>query len=96
MKVIWTLEALERLSEIDEYISQDSPGNAARFIELILSRGDSLAEFPKSGRKVPEFDSEDYRELIEGNYRIVYRIKDRTIEIETVFECHRLLELTKK
>ena len=91
MKVIWTAEAIERLKEIDAYISQDSPANAAKFIDLLFERGDSLAEFPQSGRKVPEYDLEDYRELIEGNYRIIYRVKADAIEIETVFESHRLL-----
>jgi plasmid stabilization system protein ParE len=76
MKVIWTPLAIERLQEIDAYISQDSPANAANFISLPFERGDSLAEFPNSGRKVPEYDREDYRELIEGNYRIMYRVKE--------------------
>jgi hypothetical protein len=40
---------------------------------------------------VPEYDLEDYRELIEGNYRMIYRIKADVVEIETVFESHRLL-----
>ena len=89
MKVIWTAEAIERLKEIDAYISQDSPLAAARYIDLLFERGESLAKFPHSGRKVPEYDLEDYRELIEGNYRIIYRVKSQTIEIETIFESHR-------
>lgn len=91
MKVVWTAEAIERLKEIDAYISQDSPAAAIRFIDLLFERGDSLAEFPQSGRKVPEYDLENYRELIEGNYRIIYRVKTDSVEIETVFESHRLL-----
>lgn len=96
MKVIWTPHAIERLQEIDAYISQDSPANAANFIALLFERGDSLAEYPKSGRRVPEYDREDYRELIEGNYRIIYRVKRDVIEIETVFEARRLLPGTEK
>jgi len=91
MKVIWTVEAVERLKEIDAYVSQDSPSAAAMFIDSLFERGDSLAGFPRSGRKVPEYDLEDYRELIEGNYRIIYRVKADAVEIETVFESHRLL-----
>lgn len=96
MKVVWTAEAIERLKEIDAYISQDAPATAAHFIDLLLKRGDSLAEFPQSGRKVPEYDLEDYRELIEGNYRIIYRVKANVVEIETIFESHRLLPLKRK
>ncbi len=90
-KVVWTVEAIERLKEIDAYIAESSPVEAERFIDLLLERGDSLAEFPESGRKVPEYDLEDFRELIEGNYRIIYRVRDDVVEIETVFESHRLL-----
>lgn len=96
MKVIWTVEAIERLKEIDAYISQDSPSAAAKFIDLLFERGDSLADFPQSGRKVPEYDLEDYRELIEGNYRIIYRVKTEVVEIETIFESHRVLTIKKK
>ena len=91
MKVIWSREAIERLKEIDAYISQDAPENAARFIDRLLSRGDQLGEFPHSGRKVPEYGLDDYREVIEGSYRIIYRIRAEIIEITTVFESHRLL-----
>jgi toxin ParE1/3/4 len=91
MKVVWTAESIERLKEIDSHIAQHSPERAARFIDLIFKRGESLAEFPQSGRKVPEYDLENLRELVEGNYRIIYQIKTDGIEIETVFESHRLL-----
>jgi plasmid stabilization system protein ParE len=54
MKFVWTAEAIERLKEIDAYISQDSPANAAKFIDLLFERGDSLAEFPQNpGAKCP-------------------------------------------
>ncbi|MBI2604557.1 MAG: type II toxin-antitoxin system RelE/ParE family toxin [Deltaproteobacteria bacterium] len=96
MKVVWTPLAIERLQEIDAYISENAPTAAANFIELLFSRADSLAEFPYSGRIVPEFNREDYRELIEGNYRIIYRIKVNVIEIETVFEARRLLPKSEK
>lgn len=91
MKVKWTPLAIERLQEIDAYISKDSPISASNFINLLFERVDSLAKFPNMGRKVPEYEREDYREIIEGNYRIIYRIRKNAIEIETVFEKRRLL-----
>ena len=33
MKIRWTHEALERLIEIEDYISKDSPGRAVQFVE---------------------------------------------------------------
>ncbi|MDW3210077.1 MAG: type II toxin-antitoxin system RelE/ParE family toxin [Reichenbachiella sp.] len=38
-----------------------------------------LVDFPQLGRKVPEFNSEQLRELILGKYRIVYRIYDEEL-----------------
>jgi plasmid stabilization system protein ParE len=38
-----------------------------------------LANFPRAGRKVPEFDDENIRELIVYSYRIIYRLQEETI-----------------
>ena len=95
MKVVWTHQARERLFEIEDYIiTQGSPENAAQFIQKLVDRTKVLADFPTSGRKVPEFDDINCRELIEGNYRIVYRLKPDVIEIETIFEARRIFPKT--
>jgi len=47
---------------------------------------------PRSGRVVPELARDDVREVIVGNYRIVYRIEAEAIVILTVFEGHKLLK----
>lgn len=70
--IIWTELAIDDLQSIHEYISKDSKIYADRLIEKIINRVDQLKEFPRSGRVVSEFNSEIIRELIEGNYRIVY------------------------
>lgn len=77
VNVIWTEAAIEDLRLIHEYISKDSRFYAERFIQKIITRVNQLENFPKSGRVVPEFNSEIIRELIEGNYRIVYNIKNQ-------------------
>lgn len=92
MKVIWSPEAEQALYDILDYIAQDSHDNAYRFISKLKERATVLAQFPNSGRKVPEREKDDLRELIEGNYRIFYRVKDKIVEIATVFESHRLLQ----
>ena len=95
MKVLWTEQAFERLKEISDYIAFDSPQGASAFLDTLIQRGESLSDFPKSGRVVPEIDSQDIREVIEGSYRIVYRLKKDTLEILTVFESRRELPATK-
>lgn len=88
MKVVWTHQAYLRLSEIHEFIARDSQEAADRWAGKILDRGDGLADFPEKGRAVPELPGSSLRELIEGNYRIVYRVTKRKIELLTVFEGH--------
>ena len=46
---------------------------------------------PLAGRKVPELLREDIRELIEGNYRIVYQVFEDRLVVLNVFEGHHLL-----
>jgi len=91
LKLIWTNEALNRLSDIDNFIAQDSITRARKFVRELICRVSSIPLYPKKGRVVPEFDSRDIREMIFKNYRIVYRIKGDQIQILTVFEAHRLI-----
>jgi toxin ParE1/3/4 len=91
VKVIWTEFALEDLRLIHEYISKDSKIYADRFIEKIINRISQLENFPKSGRVVPEFEVEILRELIEGNYRIVYKINSEHIGIVRIHHAAREL-----
>ncbi len=91
MKVVWTEQALERIQEIEDFVSQNSPDRAMLFVAKLIERGDSLAPFPHLGRRLPELGSSEIREVLEGNYRIVYRITHERIEIITVFEGHRQL-----
>ena len=65
---------------------------ARNFIKKIIEKAETLVEFPEMGRVVPEINSPNIRELLEGNYRIVYRLSHKKIEILTVFEGHKLLE----
>ncbi|NTW53806.1 MAG: type II toxin-antitoxin system RelE/ParE family toxin [Chlorobaculum sp.] len=91
MKVVWSSEALGKLDEIERFIAQDHPERAFAFIELLLDKGDSIASFPEMGRVVPEFSRFDIREILVGNYRIVYRVNPTQVVILTVFEGHRAL-----
>ncbi|MBI1768785.1 MAG: type II toxin-antitoxin system RelE/ParE family toxin [Bacteroidetes bacterium] len=92
VKLIWTDFAIDDLKSIHEYISKDSKVYADRYIEKLISRIDQLEGFPLSGRIVPEFGQENIRELIEGNYRIVYKINQDYIGIVRVQHAARLLK----
>jgi addiction module RelE/StbE family toxin len=92
VKVTWTEYAIEDLRLIHEYISKDSKRYADRFVEKLFERVDQLESFPKSGRVVPEFNSVSIRELIEGNYRIVYKITSSQVAIIRVHHAARQLK----
>jgi toxin ParE1/3/4 len=92
VKIIWTDFAIEDLRMIHDYISKDSKTYADRFVDKIIRRVDQLENFPKSGRVVPEFNSETIRELIEGNYRIIYQIKSEYIGIARIHHSARQLK----
>ncbi|MCX6151528.1 MAG: type II toxin-antitoxin system RelE/ParE family toxin [Ignavibacteriales bacterium] len=92
MKLFWTIEALIRLQEIEEYISRDNPIAAIEFIDKLISVTETLVDNPEKGRVVPELSLEKIRELLHKNYRIVYLVKKNSIDILTVFEGHQLLK----
>jgi toxin ParE1/3/4 len=91
-KIVWTDLALEDLNAIREYIAKDSKFYADRFVDKIIYRVEQLESFPNSGRIVPEFDSELIRELIEGNYRIVYHVNPDHIGILRIHHSARSLK----
>jgi plasmid stabilization system protein ParE len=51
-----------------------------------------LSRFPRSGRKGPEFDNEDIRELIVYSYRVIYRLQDDEVVIAAVIHGKRILQ----
>ena len=93
MRVRWTEQAFTRLAEIEEYVALDSPRAAERLIARLLRRASTLARTPNMGRRVLELPGSDLRELVEGHYRIVYRVRPPRVEILTVFEGHRRFPL---
>lgn len=76
VKIVWAEFAREDFKIVLTYIAQNSTSNANRYIEKLLARVRQLESFPRLGQMVPEFGMESIRELIEGNYRIVYRINN--------------------
>ena len=88
----WTLRAREDLSNIRAYITEQSPNYAALVVERVVSATDRLAQFPESGRAVPEFAHPDVREVIYRPYRIVYRLVGRDeVHVLTVHHSARPL-----
>ncbi len=86
--------AYQDLEDIEAYVAQSSPKMARNFINQVFNKLDLLRDFPRIGRKVPEFDADDIRELILGKYRIVYRIQtEDKITVARVIHGSRLMDL---
>jgi toxin ParE1/3/4 len=67
MKVLWTETAESHLDAIFSYISLDFPQYAKQMIDRITRRSQQISEFPLSGRKVPEYEIDNIREIFEGS-----------------------------
>ena len=89
MKVRWTQNALAHLDNIYEYIAVNSTTYARRMVDKITTRSTRIADFPYSGREVPEYEAPDIRELIEYPYRIIYRIKTDQIDVLAIIHGAR-------
>ncbi len=88
-EVIWSPSALRDVEDIAEFISKDSPEQAALFLERLIERTDQLAEYPFSGRIIPEIRKEKAREIIYGSYRIMYLIESEEVWITGIIHGAR-------
>jgi toxin ParE1/3/4 len=93
MKVVWSPLAIDRASEIAEYIAQDKPLAANKWINTVFSKVEQLQSSPEIGRVVPEIKNDQFRELIYGNYRIIYRIEKKQISILTIRHGRQILPI---
>ncbi|MBA7521539.1 hypothetical protein ES705_13646 [subsurface metagenome] len=93
VKIRWTELSVDDLKSIRDYIVQDSVRYASITINRIYDRAQILSRQPLSGRIVPEFDDPKIRELIIGNYRLVYLIiNEEYVEILRIYNSARLLK----
>ena len=93
VKIRWTELSVDDLRQIRDYIAQNSVRYASITINRIYDRAQILSRQPLSGRIVPEFDDQKIRELIIGNYRLVYLIiNEEYVEILRIYNSARLLK----
>ena len=92
VEIKWTDFAIENLNDIGDYIEKDSFRYAEIVVNSLFDSTDILEQHPFAGRMVPEFNDKDIRELIRGNYRIVYKVlNENRIDIITIHHSARLL-----
>ena len=92
-KIRWSKDSISGLKDIHDYIFEDSPRYASIVIERIIEMAEHLENFPEMGRRVPESDNPDVREIFYKDYRIIYQLNADYLEIIIVIHGRRILHL---
>lgn len=91
MEIIFTDQFLGRVEKYSDYIALDDIPTALKWAREIFDRCDQLRSHPESGRIVPEFGRSEIRVLIHGNYRLIYEIKSKQIDVLTIWHTSQEL-----
>jgi toxin ParE1/3/4 len=91
-RVVWSRRASQDLEAIADYIAADSPTYAGIVVKKVVHQTRALWHFPRSGRKVPEFDNDNIRELLVYSYRVIYRLEEPEVVIAAVIHGKRMLQ----
>ena len=79
------------MSEIGQHIAQDNPTAAEKWIQTIFEKVGQLEFMPDGGRVVPEISRKDFRELLHGNYRIIYKVELEQVSVLTIRHGRQIL-----
>jgi len=79
-EIVWSPLSVEKIQEITDFIIQDNPAAADEWVLSLYDSIESLSTFPESGRYVPELSDMKMRELIFGNFRIIYSVNQTLCE----------------
>ena len=92
--ITFAASALKDLEAIlDWYADQQAPDVGEKLLQEIILQVERLADFPESGRMVPEFEIANLREIIFPPFRIVYRLDKNRVRIVRVWRSERLMEM---
>ena len=93
--IYWTRQSRDDLRAIRQFIARDAPATASAFVRRLRASVGRLREFPLSGQVLPELGRDDIRELLRGNYRIIYRVRPNRVDILAVYHSAQLLDETE-
>jgi toxin ParE1/3/4 len=85
----WSQRARADLKAIHDYIAKDSPTNAKVVARDILARAAAVPETPRIGRRVPELDDPEIREVPAHSWRIIYQLRSDEVFIVTLVHRRR-------
>lgn len=85
------MQAADEFESAIAYIAQSAPVAARRLAQRIMKKIRSLRRYPDTGGVVPEDPDGRYRQLIEGNYRIIFRRESDAVIVVSIYHAARLL-----
>ena len=82
----WSPRGKIRLLGCMRYIAEESQdwATVVNWRDRVYTAVEHLAEFPESGTIVRELNRDDIRQVVVGDYRVIYRVKRKTSEIISV------------
>ncbi|HOI74717.1 MAG TPA: type II toxin-antitoxin system RelE/ParE family toxin [Syntrophales bacterium] len=93
-RITFAASAVRDLESISSwYTNQQVPAVGEKLLKEIISKIERLADFPESGRIVPEFGIANLREIVFPPFRIVYRLDENRVRVVRVWRSERLLKM---
>jgi len=91
-RIFWTELAINQLEQIFDYYKYKANIKVAKKIAFqIVDRTILLETNPLIGPKEPLLENRknEYRYLVEGNYKIIYFIEENYIKISSIFDSRQ-------
>lgn len=92
MKLVYTEQAIASLQEcLDFFPPEVTPDKINEIRDRILNKADKLLESPYIGQKEEylEHVGQSHRRIIEGNYKIIYKVEGETIIVTDIFDTRQ-------
>ncbi|MCA9779994.1 MAG: type II toxin-antitoxin system RelE/ParE family toxin [Candidatus Eremiobacteraeota bacterium] len=90
IKLSWTNDAKAELRDLYLKIAHHDKPAAQRLVFKLRDLARGIQEHPEIGRMVPEYEVRNVRERIYGNYRLIYLLSHRGIEIIAIWHSAEL------
>ncbi len=92
MKLVYTEQAIRSLQECLDFFPSEMPAERVNEVrDKILAKADKLLENPNLGQveEYLEHIGQSHRRVIEGHYKIIYKIEGEAIIITDIFDSRQ-------
>lgn len=89
MKVRWSIQAMQSLAFIYDYIYKDSPQNAEKVFNTLLNIGNSLSDPFVEYSMDLIINDKQFRFIPKWSYKIIYERRNEEILILDIFSVHQ-------